>query len=57
MKYKLGIREAYNAFERGTDDALHTHWLSKNPQEVWRVGRAKFAKKSWFLGVVSCMHF
>jgi hypothetical protein len=45
LKYKLGIREAYNAFERSHDDAIHTHWLSKNPQEFWKAWRTKFAKK------------
>ncbi len=45
MKLKLGSREAYNAFERAHDNAIHMHWLSKNPQEFWKVWHAKFAKK------------
>jgi hypothetical protein len=38
MKYKLVIRDAYNAFERMHDDAIYKHMLSKNPQEFWKLG-------------------
>ena len=45
MKYKLGIRDAYNAFEQAHDDEIHRHWLSKNPQEFWKAWHSKFNKR------------
>jgi hypothetical protein len=51
MKYFVGIREAYSLFERAHDDASHTHWITKNPQEFLKFWHAKLAKK-----LDSCVH-
>ena len=45
MKYKLGIRDAYNTFENAHDDAIQSQWLSKNPQEFWKAWCSKFTMK------------
>jgi len=49
MKYKLGIRDAYNALERTHDDAIHVHWLSKIHKNFGKHGGANTLRKSMFV--------
>ena len=45
LKYKLGIRDAYAAFENKLDDRITMHWISKRPQEFWKTWHSKFTDK------------
>jgi len=46
VKYKLCIRDAYNAYESAHDNSIHVHWRSEiNPQEFWKAWRGKYVKK------------
>jgi hypothetical protein len=45
LKYKLGIRDAYAAFENKLDDRITMHWISKRPQEFWKTWHSKFTDR------------
>ena len=45
MKYKLGIRDAYNTFENAHDDAIQSHWLSKTSKNFGKSGVLNLQKE------------
>ena len=42
LKYKQGIKTAYETFERQNNDALYEHFLEKNTSQFWKSWHSRF---------------
>jgi Reverse transcriptase (RNA-dependent DNA polymerase) len=45
LRYKLAIREPYDAFEKQHDEELYEHFLHKRQTEFWKSWNSKFRRK------------